>query len=112
MVMAMELKDRRRALLQIFRDSVGALKIGGGQLKAAQDRAIVSFEGGTRALIHLATVTSGFAKGEFGAYTSLILYNGPIYRVLRATRLHRGSTFSDDMILRGTSHDLVPTRKS
>lgn len=104
----MELQDRKKAAFAEFRRQMQAIEFKLGKLRTTKDQATISFPDNAHVLIHVATIKGGFAKGEFGSYMDLCIYDGPIYRIMKETRLDGGSTFPGDMIVRGTSHSLVP----
>jgi len=106
----MELQDRKNMAFAAFRRHMQDMAFESGQVRSVKDRATISFSDGSRALLIMSTVKGGFGKGEFGVYPSLCIYGGPIYRIMKDTRLEGGSTYSEDMIFAGSYHSLVPRR--
>lgn len=106
----MAIPDRKKAFQAAFKDRVRDIEIASARIgKVTNDRVTILCDDGTSGLIHVATVRGGYEKGEFGAYTSLILYGGPIYRIMEDVGCKPGS-FSADMIFRLTSFHL-PSRE-
>jgi hypothetical protein len=106
----MQLEDRRKKTFASFMEQMRNIEIKSAQLTTAKDRVNISFSDGTRALLYLSSVKGGFGKGEFGVYIGLSIFDGPIYRILKDTRLDGGSSFPKDMIFRATSHSFKAGR--
>jgi len=100
----MELQNKKKLALDSFMRQMGEVGVKGATLTTTKDKVDISFEDGTRALLYVNSVKGGFGKGEFGIYIGLTISNGPVYRILKSTRLDGGSSFPKDMILRMTTH--------
>lgn len=96
----MDLKAREKAAFAAFIEQIQTIDFKPGQVKPEKDRIAITYSDGTRILIQLSTVTADFGKGEFGASVPLLIYDGPIYRILTDNGLEQSNAFPNTMILR------------
>jgi hypothetical protein len=106
----MELHKKRNAAYASFMRQMQDIEFGSAEATTTKDRVNISYPDGTRALLYVNSVKGGFGKGEFGLYIGLTISDGPIYQILKKTRLEGGSSFPKDMIFRTTSHSFKGAR--
>jgi hypothetical protein len=104
----MTAQDRKKRALQLFRDGVKDLGIGDVS-KPKPGGVEATYKDGTKAVIKMLPIRGGLGAGEFGAYSDLGIYGGTVFDTLKALRLEGGGTYPKDLIVAGTSHELVPS---
>jgi hypothetical protein len=107
---SMDLSERKKLALASFSKRMHELHLEPGKLKVVRDRATYSFPDGTSALIHFAVVTGGYAKGSFGAYTGLLMSDGPIYKIMEEAGLAAHQAMPPQAFLRASAQSLAPNR--
>ena len=104
----MELKDRKKDLGMKFKQEMRRLDFTSAKkIKILKSGVELSFDDGTNADMAYATVKRNYPKGEFGLYSLVSISNGPVYQIMCQTHLDKGSSFSGEGILAGTSHNLI-----
>jgi len=104
-------QDRKKTALAAFHSKMRGIAFDGGNAKIGAGRVSVLFGDSTQVVIQMLTIRGGLGAGEFAAYPTLGIYGGSIFNILKASKLDGGTTYPKDLIVQGTSHELVPTSK-
>lgn len=105
----MDLKERKKLAKDSFCEEMAKLNLKEGVLSFKQGIAHITYPDGTCAHIFYDPITSGFAKGEFGADVTLTITGGPINDALVTTGCMEKSS---RRFFHGKSHTLIPKRST
>src|SRR6187200_2167572 len=103
----MDLKTRKSAVFAALKKQMKAIHFQEAEIKALKNSTTITFLDKTRVLLQLSTVTDTFETSEFGAYLPLLIYEGPIFKILTETGLAHSNAFPSEMIVR---YNLAPRR--
>lgn len=90
---------RRNEALMVFSEEIQVGSLGATRVRRQRDRITLEFADGTEALIHIASYKGGMGVGEFNLSPSVIIYGGPVRRVVEALRIEIGSAFSGGKVV-------------
>ncbi len=93
------LDARRDEALTVFGANIRVDSLGATRVRRRRDRIRLNFADDTEALIHIASYKGGLGVGAFNLSPALIIYGGPIRRVVDGLGIATGSAFSDGKLV-------------
>lgn len=83
----------------MFGDRIRVDSLGATRVQGRRDRIRLDFADGTEALIHVASYKGGLGVGAFNLSPALIIYGGPVRRVIDELGVTIGSAFSGGKVV-------------
>lgn len=103
-----KLDETKKSMGLAFKNMATKLSLPGEISKkvSTKMRMEAKLEDGANVIIACAEIKSSRVPGNYGLYWLFSLSDGPIYNCMQNLNLHVSQSFSGNVILRGTSHNL------